>query len=91
MAYLQIFSEGETWQRSEMIEIVNIFEDSLTLDLNSARKKIEIWKECHSPADGLVLRQIKTRLRLMFPGINYLSGPQAQRLSAWYQLLPDLP
>lgn len=90
MSYLRTSDEDPAWQYQEMGHVLNIFLDSLPMDLVSARAKSQAWRG--QPIQVIKsLRNIKNLLRLMEPGSAYLGDDQRETLEEWLRIRPELP
>jgi hypothetical protein len=90
MSYIRASEEGPEWRRGEMGRVAETFLDWVPMDIETARSKSEIWME--QPLDVVKsLRRIKTLLKLMQPGVAYLTGDLRQTLNEWLSLAPLLP
>lgn len=90
MSYLRNSAESLTWRRNEMSGIADVFFGSLQLDIDAVRDKSRTWRE--EPVSVVKsLREIKTILKLIEPGIGYLAPDSAKRVDEWLKIRPLLP
>ena len=91
MSYIRNSDEDLAWRRSEMDRVLDCFLVSLPMDIASARDKSRNWWEEQPNSVIKSLRQIKTLLKLMRPGGQYLADDRREILEEWLSILPLLP
>lgn len=90
MFYLRTSNETPDWQRREMEGVLNLFLDSVPMDLSAARDTSRDWQA--QPIQVVKsLRETKIVLNLMKPGEALLPAGPRETLEEWLSLLPQLP
>ena len=67
-----------------------VFLASVPMDSPTARATARCWQDAPI-SDIRSLRNVKTWLKLIEPGVEYLAEDQRASLSGWLKLLPMLP
>jgi hypothetical protein len=91
MSYIRYSDEDLAWRRSEMDRVLDCFLESLPMDVASARDKSRNWWREQPVSVIKSLREIKTLLKLMASGAEYLADDRREILEEWFSILPLLP
>jgi len=90
MSYVRLEDAAISWRRDEMARIFDLFLQQIPIIIESAREKSKNWQE-RPVTIVIALREIKTLLGLMNPGVEYLDGERADLLAEWLKIRPLLP
>jgi hypothetical protein len=90
MAYIRDPSCHISARQKEMTKVVEAFCASAPMSLGDAQREAQTWPT-PSPAIIKSLRNVKSCLKLMEPGIEYLDDERQALLGRWLELLPILP
>lgn len=90
MAYVRGSDADNISRSDEMAAVIDVFLASIPMDLAAAETSALSWRNAPAPVIKS-LRNIKTWLKLIEPGIEYTTPDYRTLLNGWFDLMPMLP